>query len=238
MLTHTRSSAQHPVEEYLVRVRQALQGVPPEEQDRLLGAARARIDLELEMAHLQPTDESGVRVMLARLGEPEAFAQHLRSEAELPVADFSSGRLAPCRACRREVSRDAVTCPHCGAPKPAEQAWNGVGYEWKSEQTLFGLPLVHVAVGRDARGKLRVAKGIIAIGQFAVGGIVVAQFGVGAVFGLGQFVAAPISVAQFAFGLAAIGQFAIGLLFGLGMIATGWKAIGLITLQKLLGHRR
>ena len=236
MLTHTRSGAQNPIEEYLVRVRQSLQGVPPEEQDRLLGAARARIDLELELAHLQFTDEGGVRLMLARLGEPEALAQHLRSEAEIPAAEAWSGRLAPCRSCRREVSRDAMTCPHCGAPKPAEQGWNGTGYEWKSKQTLFGLPLVHVAAGRDARGKLRVAKGIIAIGQFAVGGIVIAQFGVGAVFGLGQFVAAPISVGQIAFGLAAIGQFAIGLLFGMGMIATGWKAIGLFTLQKLFRH--
>ena len=50
------------------------------------------------------------------------------------------------------------------AELPAEDG--GWGYEYKSKQTLFGWPLVHVAFGRDAKGKLRVAKGVIAVGQF------------------------------------------------------------------------
>ena len=63
-----------------------------------------------------------------------------------------------------------------------------------------------------------------------------AQFGVGAIFGLGQFVAAPISVAQFALGLVAIGQFGFGVLLGIGMIATGWKTIAGLALGKLFHH--
>ena len=90
--------------------------------------------------------------------------------------------MTACRECSREVSTQAWVCPHCGAPRPAQPDWNGWGIDWASPATLFGLPLVHVAVGRDAYGKLRVAKGIVAIGQFAVGVITIAQFGVGLLF--------------------------------------------------------
>jgi len=88
--------------------------------------------------------------------------------------------------------------------------------DWRSEATFLGRPLIHVAYGRDQNGKLRVARGFIAIGQFAIGYITLAQFGIGWIFGLGQFV----------FGCLTIGQFAGGILFGLGQFATGYAAIG------------
>lgn len=69
---------------------------------------------------------------------------------------------------------------------------------------------------------MRVAKGIIAIGQFGIGVITLAQFGVGLLFGLGQFMAGTIVVAQFA----------AGVQFGLGQFATGYTAIG----QFAYGH--
>ena len=100
------------------------------------------------------------------------------------------------------------------------------GRDWKSQTTIFGLPLVHIAYGRDENGKRRVAKGIIAIGQFGVGVITIAQFGVAGLFGLGQFMIAPLAIAQFAGSLVAIAQFAITLCFGLGQFATGYVAIG------------
>jgi hypothetical protein len=119
-----------------------------------------------------------------------------------------------------QVSLNARTCPHCGAPRPALRDWNGSGFEWKSEFTVYGYPLVHVAVGRDKTGKLRVAKGIIAIGQFAVGLVTVAQFGVGILFGFGQFIV----------GSTALAQFAVALVFGAGQIASGYVAIGQIVI--------
>ena len=94
------------------------------------------------------------------------------------------------------------------------------GFEWKSSRTFLGYPLVHIAFGRDRRGKLRVAKGIIAIGQFGIGLISVAQFGVGLLFGFGQFVA----------GLTVLAQFAGGLLVGVGQFATGYVAFGQVVL--------
>jgi hypothetical protein len=219
------------VSQYLDRVRQALVDLPEEKQEILLAAARARIELELELAETGPGDSPSRDALVARLGDPTSFAQSLRTQLPAERAKReTTDALTGCRVCHKDVSREAVSCPHCGAPRPAQVNWDGTGYEWKSERTLFGLPLVHVAVGRNAKGKLRVAKGIIAIGQFGIGAITIAQFGVGAIFGLGQFVVAPLAIGQFALGLAALGQFGIGLLYGFGMFATGLKAIGMNTI--------
>jgi hypothetical protein len=101
------------------------------------------------------------------------------------------------------------------ANKIIENIWNS-GYEWKSKAEIFSLPLIHVALGRDRQtGKFLVAKGIIAIGQFAIGIIAIGQFSIGLLFGL----------AQFAIGLFAVAQFALGIYFGLGQFATGFTCI-------------
>ena len=124
--------------------------------------------------------------------------------------------LSSCRECQTQVSDEALACPHCGAPRPAQQDWTGTGFEWKSARTWGGYPLVHIAFGRDSRGKRRVAKGVVAIGQFAIGLITVAQFGVGVLFGFGQFI----------FGFTTIAQFAVGIAVGIGQFATGYAAVG------------
>ena len=135
-----------------------------------------------------------------------------------------------CPECSRGISEKALACPHCGYPlkeppappteapvvivRPGKRAW---GFEWRTKAEVLGLPLIHVAIGRDPKTrKLRVAKGIVAIGQFGFGFITIAQLGVGLVFGFGQAVA----------GLVAIGQVALGVQFGLGQLATGATAIG------------
>jgi len=124
--------------------------------------------------------------------------------------------MTQCRECQQDVSTQATACPRCGAPKPADSTWGGTGYEWKSAATFAGVPWVHVAWGRDARGRRRIAKGVVAVGQFAVGAVTIAQFGVGFLFGFGQFVT----------GLTAVGQFALGVYSGLGQFTSGEVAIG------------
>jgi hypothetical protein len=126
--------------------------------------------------------------------------------------------LPPCRECGNPVSKSAGMCPKCGAPRPAVKEWLGTGFEWKSRKTVYGWPLAHVAFGRDARGKFRVARGVVAVGQFAVGIVTIAQFGVGVLFGFGQFI----------FGLTSIAQVAVTVLFGIGQFATGYAAVGQI----------
>jgi hypothetical protein len=124
--------------------------------------------------------------------------------------------LVNCRECGAEVSPAAPTCPACGAPRPGEPEWRGSGFEWQSSQTFLGYPLIHVAFGKNARGKWRVAKGVIAVGQFAFGLITVAQFGVGLLFGFGQFIV----------GYTVLAQVAVALYFAVGQIAVGYAAVG------------
>ncbi|MBD3183623.1 zinc-ribbon domain-containing protein [Candidatus Poribacteria bacterium] len=138
--------------------------------------------------------------------------------------------LVKCPECDAEISDKAVVCPKCGYPLSSKANMLYVGrkfmwgYEWKTKSQIFGWPLVHIAIGRSKEtGKLMGAKGIIAIGQFAVGLITIAQFGFGLLFGFGQFVASPMFV---------IAQFAVGGYFGLGQFAIGVTAVG----QFAVGH--
>ena len=83
------------------------------------------------------------------------------------------------------------------------QRWR---YEYKSQRTLFGLPLVHIRLGDRGTG---VAKGVLAIGNYAVG-----------IFTIGGF-----SLAGWAIGGIAVGGFAVGLL-AIGGAAAGLFAMG------------
>lgn len=134
--------------------------------------------------------------------------------------------LVACNECGASVSEKALACPHCGNPIGGPVGVSrkpGWGFEWRTRAEVLGWPVVHVAVGRDERtGRLRVAKGIIAIGQFGIGLVTIAQFGLGLVFGFGQCVG----------GILAIGQVALGISFGLGQFATGITAIGQLALGK------
>ncbi len=123
-----------------------------------------------------------------------------------------------CKKCGREVSDEMQFCPYCGVASPAIRM--GTGFEWKSKISFYGYPLIHIAIGRDENGKIRVAKGIIAIGQFGIGLITIAQVGIGLLFGFGQFM----------LGLVTIAQFSAGIIFGIGQFATGYVAIGQIAL--------
>jgi hypothetical protein len=87
-----------------------------------------------------------------------------------------------------------------------------------SARTVYGYPLIHIAFGKNAQGKRTVAKGFIAISV-----ITVAQFGVGLLFGFGQFIV----------GLTALAQFAGAILMGVGQFASGYIAIGQIVLAKI-----
>ncbi len=118
-----------------------------------------------------------------------------------------------CPECQHEVSDKAIMCPHCGYPMRG-----AAGYEYRSEREFLGLPLVHVVGGRGidpATGKIRIAKGIIAVGPVAVGGLSLG----GLSFGL-------LSFGGMAVGLVALGGAAIGVLLALGGLAIGLIAVG------------
>ena len=70
---------------------------------------------------------------------------------------------------------------------------------------LFGLPLLHVSFKYRPNRMPVVAKGVIAIGQFACGGFTLSQFGVGLV-SISQFTLAGFALAQFAVAYRLIAQ--------------------------------
>ena len=117
--------------------------------------------------------------------------------------------LIPCEECGKQISDRAYACPHCGLRRL-------VGYEYRSQTTIFGWPLLHVAFGRDlATNHRRVARGIIAVGDIAIGLVAI---GSGAIGGL--------AIGGGAIGLIALGGGAVGLLLAMGGAAVGGLAIG------------
>jgi hypothetical protein len=131
-----------------------------------------------------------------------------------------------CRECHHQVSEQAFACPQCGAPHPARETWDGYGYEYKSKAMIAGLPLIHVSFKYRPNRSPVVARGILAIGQFAVGVICIAQFGAGLLC-LSQFSLAAFTIAQFALGYSLIAQFGIFVAEGHGQ--------AVIPLSRLIG---
>jgi hypothetical protein len=133
--------------------------------------------------------------------------------------------MKPCRSCGRQVSEDAFACPQCGAPYPARDKWDGWGYEYKSETTLFGLPLLHISFKYRPNRAPVPAKGIIAIGQFGCGVVTIAQFGVGAVC-VCQFAVAGFALAQMALAYSLIAQLGVYIHRGRGQIVRSvWQLV-------------
>ena len=116
--------------------------------------------------------------------------------------------MKPCRECGHEVSEQALTCPNCGAPQPAREKWDGWGFEYKSEATLFGWPLLHISFKYRPNRRPVPARGIIAIGQFGLGVITISQFGVG-LFSVGQFTVSGYALTQFGIAYSLIAQFGL-----------------------------
>jgi hypothetical protein len=114
---------------------------------------------------------------------------------------------------------DSSKCPECGRPlvevltRPNWAPRNGKRY--RSKATLFGLPVIDIAIG-PANGELRgKARGIIAIGDIASGGIAIGGLACGIV-----------AVGGLAVGLFSIGGLALGLLTAIGGLAIGALAAG------------
>ena len=100
-----------------------------------------------------------------------------------------------------------------GSPQSAR------GRDYRSRQTLFGLPLVHVAWGIDpATGRPRIAKGIVAVGPVA--------YGVTAV-GFSAWGLLPCGLV--AGGFWPVGLFAVGF-WAVGLAAAGYQVVGLLAM--------
>lgn len=133
--------------------------------------------------------------------------------------------MKPCRECRTTISEQALSCPHCGAPYPARAKWDGWGFEYKSSLAIGDWPLVHIAFKYRPNRTPVVARGVVAIGQFAYGGLCISQFGVGLV-SVSQFTVAGFAVAQVGAAYTLLAQFGVFVAEGRGQ----W----IISLEQLL----
>lgn len=125
--------------------------------------------------------------------------------------------MKPCRDCQADISEQAMMCPHCGAPYPAKEKWDGWGYEYKSRTKIAGLPLVHISFKYSPSRRPVPAKGFIAIGQFAIGVVTISQFGIGIV-SISQFTIAGFALAQCAVAYSLIAQLGLFVDKGYGQV--------------------
>lgn len=97
-----------------------------------------------------------------------------------------------------------------------EAVQNLFGREYRSKAEILGWPLLHIAFGIDAKtGKRKVAKGVIAIGDTAIGGLAIG----GSALGL-------VACGGLSLGLISLGGLSIGLLLAIGGCALGNLAFG------------
>ena len=101
----------------------------------------------------------------------------------------------------------------------------GGALEYRSAQTLLGLPLVHVNFGpRRKGGAVRRAKGWLAIGNVAMGGLAVGNLALGVV-SVGALSSGLCCIGGLALGALAVGGVAAGA-FAFGGLAVGAVALG------------
>jgi serine/threonine protein kinase len=134
--------------------------------------------------------------------------------------------------------RDSLTALEAQSAKPGVPLAPARGRDYRTRQSLFGLPLVHVAWGIDpATGRPRTAKGIVAVGPAAIGVIAVGFSAWGLLpcglvaggllpFGL-LFAVGFAAVGLVAAGGQAVGLCAVGFWHAVGLVAAGPTAIGL-----------
>ena len=107
--------------------------------------------------------------------------------------------------------------PYWGLPR--RYVWAS-DFEYKSERTLFGLPLVHI------NGKWGgTAKGIVAVGFKACGVVSVGFLSMG-VLSAGCLSLGAVSLGALALGVLTLGAVSVGLLLALGAVAAGFVAYG------------
>lgn len=104
---------------------------------------------------------------------------------------------------------------------------NSFEYEYKSKKRLFGVPLIHINLGRG----LKKAKGIVAIGNIAYGIISIGMISLG-ILSFGVVSIALISLAVLSIGLLlAMGAISLGVV-SIGAISIGIYSLGALAIGK------
>lgn len=136
-----------------------------------------------------------------------------------------------CGYCLKGLT-ESSKCPECGRPIIEVLERDPVvvkGRRYKSKTIIFGLPLVHIALGPhedESHGRARgiIAIGDVATGWLAIGGIARGIFALGG-FALGIVTWGGLSIGLFATGGGALGAVAMGG-GAVGGVAIGGGAVG------------
>ncbi len=124
-----------------------------------------------------------------------------------------------CGACGYSLvgATESARCPECGeALVDALQRKGGEaimrGKRYRSGATIFGLPVIAIALGPDPTKGERIGKprGLIAIGDLPIGGIAIGGMPVGVV-----------AIGGLSLGLCTLGGLSVGLLAAMGGLAIG-----------------
>jgi RNA polymerase sigma factor (sigma-70 family) len=98
-------------------------------------------------------------------------------------------------------------------------------FEYRSQTTFLGLPLVHIRIGDRFDSLKKPVKAWVAVGNYAIGGLVAFGCIVAAPFGVGLFSFGLLPFAGIAVGLIPLGGIAIGG-WTCGALAIGWQSLG------------
>ena len=137
------------------------------------------------------------------------------------MAHTDEGNEPYCSHCGYQLTglTESSKCPECGRPVVdvlTRPSWGRkLARRYRSDTTVFGLPLVHIATGPRGDQRRGQAKGIIAIGDMATG-----------VIAIGCVARGVIAIGFITMGLVGFGAFGIGLMAGLGGVAVGGIASG------------
>jgi hypothetical protein len=123
---------------------------------------------------------------------------------------------------------ESSKCPECGRPL-VEVLERGplisYGRRYTSDIVIFGLPLLQIALGPHENEKTGRARGIIAIGDRAVGWLAIGGLARGLI-ACGGFAVGVVAIGGGTVGLISFGGFALGLLAAFGGIALGLHGFG------------
>lgn len=119
----------------------------------------------------------------------------------------------------------AESATGCGQSRNVFEMLKKWHYEYKSEKTVFGLPLVHINIGFGRTAKGFFAVGFKSLGIFSVGLLACGVFSFG-VLAAGLVALASLSLGFLSLGAVALGIFALGGA-SVGVISFGGLAVGL-----------
>ncbi|MCB9898814.1 MAG: serine/threonine protein kinase [Planctomycetes bacterium] len=173
-----------------------------------------------QLRRVAPTRSRDAEAVVARAMARDP-ARRYRSALELAtdLSAIAEGRATQARADESPAWRRALGV--------LGNAFFSMEYEYRSHATLFGLPLLHVDRGygpSPRTGRVRVARGWVAVGQVAVGVFAWGGVAVGGVC-LGGVSVGVLGMGGLALGLLVLGGVAAGGVVH-GGVAAGWAAVG------------